>query len=54
MVLASSYDQSKWMKATELEEDLTLKIKDVTEEVVGQARRRRRSSACGSRITSRV
>ena len=38
MVLASNYDQSKWMKATELEEDLTLKIKNVTEEVVGQGK----------------
>ena len=35
MVLASNYDQSKWMKATDLDEDLLLKIKDVTEEVVG-------------------
>lgn len=35
MVLASNYDQSNWMKAAELDEEVTLKIKDVTEEPVG-------------------
>jgi hypothetical protein len=35
MVLASSYDQSNWMKAAELDDEVALKIKDVTEEPVG-------------------
>jgi hypothetical protein len=35
MVLASNYDQSQWMKAADLDEELLLKIKDVTEEPVG-------------------
>ena len=35
MVLASNYDQSTWMKAADVEDELTLKIKDVTEETVG-------------------
>jgi hypothetical protein len=38
MVLASNYDQSQWMKAAELDEEVTLKIKDVTEEVVGSGK----------------
>jgi hypothetical protein len=35
MVLASNYDQSQWMKAVDLDEELFLKIKGVTEEIVG-------------------
>jgi hypothetical protein len=35
MVLASNYDQSQWMKAADLDEELLLKIKDVTEEPIG-------------------
>jgi hypothetical protein len=35
MVLASNYDQSQWMKAADLDKELLLKIKDVTEEPVG-------------------
>ena len=37
MVLASKYDQSRWMKAADLDEreELLLRIKDVTEEPVG-------------------
>jgi hypothetical protein len=36
MVLASSYDQSKYFRAEDLTEEKLLKIKGVTEEMVGQ------------------
>src|SRR6516225_10131236 len=36
MVLASSYDQSKYFRAEDVLQDKTLKIKNVTEEMVGQ------------------
>ena len=36
VLLASSYDQSKYFRAEEILEDKTLKIKSVTEEMVGQ------------------
>ena len=36
MVLASSYDQSRFFRAEDLTEEKTLRIKSVTEETVGQ------------------
>ena len=41
MVLASNYDQSQWMKAVDLDGEVTLKIKDVTEEVVGTGKEKK-------------
>jgi len=36
VMLASSYDQSKFFRAEDVEQEKTLKIKGVTEEMVGQ------------------
>jgi hypothetical protein len=36
VLLASSYDQSRFFRAEDLKEEKLLKIKDVTEEMVGQ------------------
>jgi hypothetical protein len=36
VLLASTYDQSKFFRAEDLQEEKLLKIKDVTEEMVGQ------------------
>ncbi len=41
VLLASSYDQSRFLKATDLEAEKKFRIKSVTEEVIGESREKK-------------
>ena len=52
VLLASAYDQSKYFKAADLTAEKKLKIKSVTEELIGQGADQKKMLACGSRTMS--
>ena len=52
MLLASDYDQSRYFKAEDVATEKKLRIKNVSEELIGMVPRRSRSSLSGSPTTS--
>jgi hypothetical protein len=54
VLLASSYDQSKYFKAVDLGNEKKLRIKSVTEEVVGTDNNKDLKLVVCSRVTSAV